>query len=383
MNWSTVLEYTLLGLLAILLVSLLAGNFLGYPVLLGTVDSDSMEPTLNEGDGFIVIPSAIAGDVTQGDVVVFQAEQVHGGETTTHRVVDERPDGYITQGDNNPFTDQGTGEPPVTDGQVKAVALTFDGSVVRIPHLGTATGAVGSVLDTAERTVAEFFGLRQLGSQQLAYLLFALGLVLFVALFVSERLADSKRTRERSRTRAAVFDTRLLLVASLVLLCGGATLGMIMPGGTETYGIVSTEGNSSNPTIIPQGETDSMTYQVHNGGFLPTVSYFEPQSEGVSVEPDRISLARNETTNTTVTFEAPEETGYYLRSVTEHRYLAVLPASTLDSLHEFHPWTPYVAINALVATPFLLMWLVLSGPTNKIRLRSRNRERSSGLLNRL
>ena len=383
MNWSTVLEYALLGVLGVMLVSLLAGNFLGYPVLLGHVDSNSMEPTLNEGDGFIAIPTAIAGDVGRGDVVVFQAEQIQSGETTTHRIVEERSNGYITQGDNNPFTDQGSGEPPVTDGQVKAVVLTVDGTVVRIPHLGTASDAISSALGSAEGRVAGLLGVRQLGSQQLAYLLFGFGTVLFAVLFVTERTGNRTRQRSRSRSRAAVFDTRILLAVSIVLLCAGATLGMVMPAGSETYGIVSTEGNSTSPTIIPQGETDSFAYQVHNGGFLPTVSHFEPRSDGITIEPDRVGLARGETTNATVTFEAPDETGYYLRSMTEYRYLVVVPPSTIDSLYEIHPWTPYVLINAVIVTPFVLVWLLLGGPTDKIRLRSRSRERTSGILDKI
>ncbi|MFT4945700.1 MAG: signal peptidase, partial [Halovenus sp.] len=179
MNPSTVLEYALAALLAVVLVSLVAGHMLGYPVLLGHIESESMEPTLNEGDGFIAVPAPLAGDVGEGDVVVFEAEEVQGGEVTTHRIVEEREEGYITQGDNNPFPDQGTGEPPVTDGQVKAVLLTFDGSVLRIPHLGTATDAVGAVVGGVDRRVAQLFGVRELGSQQLSYILFGFGLTAF------------------------------------------------------------------------------------------------------------------------------------------------------------------------------------------------------------
>lgn len=383
MNAFKLLEYALLAVLLVVLVSFLGGQFLGHPVGLGYVETDSMEPTLNEGDGFVAVPSALAGDVGEGDVVVFEAEAVHGGDVTTHRIVEERDGGYVTQGDNNPFTDQGTGEPVVTDGQVKATALTVDGTVVRIPHLGTGAETVSSALDSAERTVASLFGLRRLGAQQLSYLLFGLGLALFGALFVLERReSDRARTRDRSRSRAAVFDTRLLLAGAVVLLCGGAMLGMVLPAGTETYGIVSTEGNSSDPTIVPQGETDSFEMQVHNGGFLPTVSHFEAGSEGISTDPDRVALARNETRNATVTFEAPAEPGYYVRSMTEHRYLAIIPPSVIDTLYDAHPWAPYVAINAVIVTPLVLLWL-LAGPRTALRPRDRSRDRASGLLERL
>jgi signal peptidase len=378
---NTVLKYTLIAVLVVVLVSLVAGHLLGYPVLLGHVESESMEPTLNEGDGFIAVPTALAGDVGEGDVVVFEAEDIQGGKVTTHRIVEEREEGYITQGDNNPFTDQSSGEPAVTDGQIKAVLLTTGGSVLRIPHLGTATDAVGSVIGTVDRRVAQFFGVRELGSQQLSYILFGLGLTAFATLLF---LGDPGRTRERdrSRSRAGVLDTRLLLAASLLLLCAGATLGMVVPAGAETYGIVSSESNASSPTIVPQGESDSFSYQVSNGGFVPTVSYFEPESDGIEIEPNRVSLARGESANATVTVHAPDETGYYLRSQTEHRYLAVAPLPVIDSLYGVHPWAPYVLVNVLIVTPFVFLWLVLGG-SGTVRLRQRDREGTGGLLDKL
>ena len=380
MNLSRAFEYVLLGVLGILLVSLLASHLVGYPVLLGHVDSSSMEPTLNEGDGFIAVPAPLAGDVGVGDVVTFEAENVQGGEITTHRIVEDRPEGYITQGDNNPFPDQSTDDPPVTDGQVKTVALSIDGEVVRIPHLGTATDAVSSVIRTAEGVVADALGVRRLGTQELSYLLFAAGLLAFVTLFLTEQTGRRDRDRERSRARAVVFDTSLLLAGGLLFLCAGATVGMVGPAGTETFGIVSAESNASSPTIIPVGESDSLTQQVGNGGYLPTVSYFDAESNGIAVEPERVQLSRDETVNATVTLTAPGETGYYLRSMTEHRYLVVLPPPVIDAAHGVHPWVPYLLVNAVIAAPFVLLWLIFGRQGSTLRLRSRERERTSGFL---
>ena len=378
MKLTGVLEYVIAGMLAVLLVSLLAGHVLGYPVLLGYVESGSMEPALNEGDGFVAVPAPIAGEVGTGDVVVFEAESLHGGDLTTHRVVDEQSEGYITQGDANLVTDQSGGEPPVTDGQVRAVALTANGEVIRIPHLGTGVEAVGSALDRVERTVAGWMGVPRLGSQQLAYLLFGLGLLAFAAMFLAEDTAR-ERSRTRSRRRAGVLDTRLVLAGCLVLLCGGAMVGMLAPAGTETYGIVSTEGDSANPTIVPMGESDSFEYELQNGGFLPVVSYMTPQSDGIDIEPTRVHLGANETANATVTFHAPAETGYYHRSMTEHRYFVVIPPSAIDATYRVHPWLPYVAINLAIVVPFLVLWTVFGSPGGKIRIRSRRRE-GTGLI---
>ena len=382
MTLNRLLTLVVAGMLAVVLVALLAGHVLGYPVLLGYVESGSMEPALNEGDGFIAVPAPLAGDVETGDVVVFEAEQLHGGELTTHRVVEQRADGYITRGDANPFTDQSRNEPPVTDGQVKAVALTADGEVVRIPHLGTAVEAIGATLDRVERAVAGWFGVPRLGSQQLASLLFGLGLVTFALALLGDK-TDRDRSRSRSRLRSGVIDTRLVLAVSIVLVCGAATLAMVVPAGTETYGIISTEGDSENPTIIPTGESDSFEFEVHNGGFVPTVSYVEPRSGGIDIDPDRIALGTNETANATVTFHAPDETGYYQRSLTEYRYLALAPPAVIDTLYQTHPWLPYGLIYTVLGFPLVLLWAALGGRDSALRVRRRTRDRPSGIVDSL
>ncbi|WP_119820596.1 signal peptidase I [Halalkaliarchaeum desulfuricum] len=377
-------EYALALVLLVLVVSLLVGHFLGQPMLLAYVETGSMEPTLQAGDGFVAIPSAIAGEVTVGDVVAFEAEQVHGGDLTTHRVVDARSGGYITQGDNNPFTDQGQGEPPVTDGQIKAVALQVNGEVVRIPHLGTGVMAMGAAIDRAERFLAGFFGTPRLGDQQLAYLLFGFGVLIYGVSLVTggEGRRDRPGGRSRSRSREGVVDPRLLVIGFTILIMVAATAAMVLPAGTQSYGIVSTEGDSANPTIVPMGESDEMTFVRHNGGQLPVVSYMEPASDGVEVEPHVTHMSANETVNATITFHAPPETGYYMRSVTEYRYLLVLPAPVIQGLYVVHPWLPYLAVNALIGGLIAIPGLLLVG-SGDLRLRSRDRDRRGGIVTRL
>jgi len=59
-----------LQIAAVLVVfSLVVGQFLGQPVLLSFVETGSMQPTLDPGDGFVAIPAPIAGGIGVGDVV--------------------------------------------------------------------------------------------------------------------------------------------------------------------------------------------------------------------------------------------------------------------------------------------------------------------------
>ncbi|WP_152039564.1 S26 family signal peptidase [Salinigranum salinum] len=370
-------------LLAVVVVlSLVVGQVLGQPVLLAFVETGSMSPTLEPGDGFVAIPAQLTGPPEAGDVVTFRAEEIQGGGLTTHRVVGETERGYVTRGDANPFTDQDSDEPPVKDAQIVAVAWQPGGEVFVVPGLGTAVEGVQGGLEWAQRTLAALLGTRSLlGTQGIAYLLFGATLLYYV---VGEFLSKNgkERTRDGRRGRDSGLDPRLVTLALTLLLVGGATAAMVGPAGQQEYGVVSAEFESERPTVIPMGESNTIPYAVGNGGFVPVYVYVEPASEGVAVEPDRLRVERGEIRNASVTLSAPPRTGYYRRFVVEHRYLALLPPATIDTLHATHPWAPIVVIDLLIGVPFYLLGIGLLG-RGRIRRRSRDRKAGSTVRNTL
>jgi signal peptidase len=172
--------------LIVFLVAMVLGQILGQPVLLGFVTTDSMQPTLNPDDGFVAIPSAVSGPIEEGDVITFRAEEINGGGLTTHRVVAKSDRGYVTRGDNNPFTDQDGGEPPVADAQVVAIAWQVNGEVIAIPGVGSLVTATQDILLSVQKGLADVFGTRALlGTQGIAYLLAGLSLLECMSSMVS------------------------------------------------------------------------------------------------------------------------------------------------------------------------------------------------------
>ncbi|WP_251330725.1 signal peptidase I [Haloplanus pelagicus] len=365
------------ALAVLVVVALVAGQVLGYPVLLGFVETGSMEPTLDPGDGFVAIPTAIDGHVEEGDVIVFRAERIQGGGLTTHRVVDQTERGYVTRGDANPFTDQDGDEPPVKDAQIVAKAWQVGGSVVVIPHMGTAVMGLQSAVTDTQRLLASVTGSRSLlGTQGLTYLLLGLSALLYVFdLFASD---GSERDRTRSRDRDRGLSTRTIVAGLAALVVLTATASMVVPGGTQEFGVVSAEFDSESPTIIRQGSAETLTYRVPNAGLVPVVVYLTPASEGVTTDPERLHVPGRSNTNATITLSAPPETGYYRRYVSEYRYLAILPTSVIDAGYRLHPWVPVVLVDAVIGVPFYLLgtWLVGSG---RLRARSRSRDGVSTL----
>ncbi|WP_117363317.1 signal peptidase I [Natrarchaeobaculum sulfurireducens] len=359
-------------------VALLAGQLLGQPVLLGFVETGSMEPTIETGDGFVAVPSQLVGEPEPGDVVVFDAQEIEGGGLTTHRVVDETDTGYVTQGDANPFTDQDSAEPPVQDAQVVATALQVDGSVVTINSLGTAVMTIGETLERGQTWLAATFGVRSfLGTTGLAYLLLGLSVVLYALETIRERRDRSPRDGGSDSGERALeeLDPRLLAAGFALVVVVAASAAMLVPAGTHSYDVVSAEFESDRPLVIEQGTTEEIPHEIPNGGFVPIVSYVEPGSGSVGVDLESTTVGPRSEGETTVAIEAPEETGYYPTYVTEHRYLYVLPAPVLDVLYDVHPWVPFVAINAILGGGLYLLGRYLLGPADPRARRATIRER--------
>jgi len=351
------------------LVVMVTGQVLGQPVLLGFVETGSMQPTLDPGDGFVAVPAAIAGEVEPGDVVVYRAETIQGGGLTTHRVVETTDRGFVTRGDDNPFTDQDGGEPPVKRAQIVAVVWQPTGTVLAIPGVGTLVTGTQDVLTAIQQGLTRLLGTNTLlGTQGLVYLLLALSLLGYAADVVFE---NSERPRRRSRSRESGTSARLLMGAFAAAVVLAATVTMVAPSGSQGFGVVSSERDSPGIDVIERGGTESTTYVLGNGGAVPMVTYLEPATDGVDVQPRTVVIPGQETVNATLTLSAPPETGYYRRFVSEHRYLFVLPEPTIRALYEVHPWLPILAIDLVLAIPFYLVGIRLLG-TGRVRSRSRD-----------
>jgi len=361
--------------LLVAVLALVVGQVLGQPLLLSFVTTGSMEPTLEPGDGFVAIPPELAGDIGEGDVVTFDAEEIEGGGLTTHRIVEETDEGYVTQGDANPFTDQDGGEPIVQDPEIAAVAWQPGSDVLVLPYLGTIAMAIQSGFEWLQLQLASFFSTDVfLGTEGLAYLLFAGSIMLYFLLGYVE--PSRQRDREDQPSRGVGANPRMIVLALTLVLVVGATSAMVVPSETEEFGIVSAEFESDSPDVIEQGTSESYDYPLVNPGVFSTVAILEPQDERMTVNSSVNTLSSRDSTNATVTLSAPDETGSYTTHLEQRRYLGILPTSTIVQLHDIHPWLPIVVINAVIAVPFYLFGMRLLGTG---RIRSRQRAQSNGL----
>ena len=337
-------------LLVAVVIAMLVGQQLGQPILLGFVVTGSMSPTLEPGDGFVAVPPAFAGEIEAGDVVTFDARELEGGGLTTHRVVGETDEGYITQGDANPFTDQDGPEPPVQESQIAAVAWQFDGDVVTVPRLGAVAMALQGALGALIGLLGVLPGGDSIAGGNAGSAMIGAGAVLLLYSFASDLLGgDTRAGRSRSRDRDGAIRATFVLAIILVLILVPATASMVVPSGTNDVTIVSSQSPSGSPTVIERGGTQTLEYNVTNNGYVPTVVFIEPASTGVEVGETTHALYRGQSADTTATLYAPEETGVYYRAVSERQYVGVLPVPVIAALHAVHPWVAIAAINGFIS----------------------------------
>lgn len=349
------------------------GFQIGQPILLGYVVTGSMSPTLEPGDGFVALPPSIAGEVEQGDVITFDARELQGGGLTTHRVVGETSEGYITRGDANPFTDQDGPEPPVQESQIVSVALQLNGEVVVIPQIGVPAVAIQGVVGSV---VGAFEGVPVLGriaDGDVGTLMMSLGVLILALSFLPGLLPGGRESAKRTRSREGVMRASVLLAVILFLIVAPVTANMVIPSGTQDLTIVSSSTPSQNPTVIQVGTSREFTYNVSNDGYAPRIVMLEPASTGIEVTESTLVVAHGETVETTVVVHAANQTGAYVRSLSERHYLQFLPASTIVALHRIHPYLAVLAIDAVVALVVTAIFLVSVG-SGTVRLRSRARD---------
>lgn len=359
--------------LAAAVLLMVIGQLLGQPILFGYVATGSMSPTLEAGDGFVAVPPEIAGEIQSGDVITYDAHELHDGGLTTHRVVESTEEGYITRGDANPFTDQSGDEPPVTDGQIAAIVLQINGEVVRIPHLGTVVLGVQGVLGTIAGVFGFLPGMDQLAEGNVGVLMVGFGLVLLAASVLTDLASGARDRTGRSRKRRGVLSPPVLLAIILLLILVPMSASMMIPSGAMELGIVSSQSPSEDPTVIGVGESQDIEYTFTNEGYVPKVVVLEPASPGVAVSETVIRVGPGQQAETTVTVTAPEETGFYLRHLSERHYLHLLPSSMLIALHTIHPWIVLLVLNTLVAAIVAGIFIVSIG-FEPLRLRDTKRD---------
>ncbi|MFC7072056.1 signal peptidase I [Halovenus rubra] len=343
-------------IVVLLILATAGGAIIGQPAVLSFVTSDSMSPTIQTGDGFIAVPDVVTGDIEKGDVVVFEAEEIEGGKLTTHRVVDETEDGYITKGDGNPFTDQDGVEPPVTDDQIVATAWQPGGNVVTLPSLGTVVLGGRSLIFEVQETVTTVLGLEGADTAgQMGSVLLLAGLVL-LGITVGDSIRGSDRTRSRKQGESEWLDPRYAVIVLVAVVALPANAAMVLPSSTHQ---VPVEGAAFQDEATP-GEPVDVSLSATNEGLVTMLVAFESAPD-TTLQDRQLGLPGGDTVSTTMYVPAPPPDEQRTVSIDENRYVMILPPSFLMALHDIHPMVALGAINVTIIVSITTLVVGLLG----------------------
>ena len=302
------------------------------PVGVSTVVSDSMSPTMEEGDAFVRVP---AGSVEPGEMVVFETRDKMR-RYAVHRVVDRTAEGFTTKGDNNAVTDQAANEPPVTRSEIH-------GQVLMIGDTPAVISGVGQVAEF----VRSYRGL----------FVAALG-----GLLLLEGVTPATERPSRPVTAGEALDgltiVAVIAVVTVMLFSGVSTqVGFLAVGETDTGpGEVSIAEPTQNPVTVDGAVEQPFTYYAvnWNGGEVVDRRWTEGTLE--------VSVA----------MPAVETTGQYATYATAHRYPATLPAWAIDRLYAIHPTAAALGTMLPLIGPLYLLGRLV------VDRRARLREGTSG-----
>jgi signal peptidase len=240
--------------------------------------------------------------------------------------------------------------------------------VVVLPYLGVAAQAVNGGIEALGRglDIASWrLSGESLPSLHPSYLVTGLFVLLYLGESVRERyLGGRYATRDRDRDRVRVsrreqesFHTVLLVVTAVLVL--SVTAAMVVPGGSQQYDVVASEAGT--PAVVPPGEEVEFGHGLDNSGVLPMTVFLEG-GDGVALGRQQVELASGGVVNVSATMSVPPSVGYHRFFVTEYWYVPILPTRVIAALHDVHPWTPIVVIDAVIALPYYVIGrLLLSG----------------------
>lgn len=317
------------------LLLLLLGSTTGVytPFIFAYATSDSMEPSIPRGALYVVYES---NDITDEDIIMFRSD--YREAYVTHRVIDERDEGYITKGDNNPSTDQRGGAPPVTDRAVVGKVLT----VADIPIVIPGAGFWASLI--AEFRVIILTGLAGLLTWSLT------------------RGKTGAKT-ERFVTIGDVIRPLLVIaifttVTVMLLVSATTTINFYASNNLEDDSPLLVSLSEETTTTVPVSVTSSFEYTYRfatvDGATLEDLSVGESPEEAL----------------VTMTVPGYDRPGIVSATVQIYHYPRVLPRNVVGALHIIHPALAASAVAVVSFIPVYLLYRLLLDPQRPLYSRN-------------
>ncbi len=319
-----------------------AGFLLNRPVLLSYVTSDSMSPTLNRGDVFLINPLA---EAKPNDIIVFDLN----GHWTVHRVVAETDEGYITKGDHNIATDQQGGSTSIVKREsVAGVVPVLLETPIKIPE-------AGNYIQRSSGTSMNIV---------LAVFMIAGGAILLTG-------KEEKRKKERKVYRLR-YKTAYVAVSTV-------SIAMLLLSVIATWGVVgfnyasTVAGGQRDGWYLPESEFERQI-EIKNNALFPLLYLFSSDSDRVELKDESRILSAGEKAELSVHVKVPSETRIYYEEIKVHAYPLILPSDVIIRMYGLNPFLPLLAFAVEFAVVLVAVYYATrAGEEEVVRLSKRRR----------
>lgn len=311
------------------------------PLMVTSPISDSMTPTITQGDVVIVT----SGETEVGDTILFETSQHN--RNILHRAVETTDNGqFITQGDANNITDQQDGFDPVNRGDIHGSVVTIGGSPLSVPF-------IGAVLSNPTAVLSIWVVISLIG---FAPTLFG---------------GDDRGTRTTPADRGT-SDRKIILG---IAICTMFILPVAIIGTpvTEDATIITSEsvsaeadsqrtapiGHSTTQEVVMTSESlIGMTQSAHLEGDLRLEGVESPPSEA----------------KTSIFVSNPPREGPTsdIAQITLYSYPGTLPQPILQSLANIHPAFAALASSSVISLGLSLLAFILINPNRTTRKQKSN-----------
>lgn len=328
--------------LSFLAISLI-GFILDRPVLVSYVTSNSMKPTLNKGDLFLINPFSKGG---QGEIIVFKMN----GRWTVHRVYAVTAEGYITKGDNNIATDQQSSGDVVKREDVIGTVVTIFGKPVKVPY-------VGEYIEEISKSVKNLY---------IAIIAIVIGAILMTSGKEKRRKNNKKKIiKIKYKTLYAIASTIMLAVFLITII---ATWGNVGFSYTSTLAGGQREG-----WYLPNTEFDK-TVTIKNKALYPMYYILNPKMGEISIDNTEFVLMRNEKEDVNVRVKVPSDTKIYYAQIEVYSYPLLLPSDTIKSAWKISPYLPLALLSLEIGSVLAVVYFATgAGDESIVRLKFKKR----------
>ncbi|NJE62015.1 signal peptidase I [Thermococcus sp. 21S7] len=341
------IELTFTIIILVFLVGSLAGFFLDRPVFLSYAYSESMTPTIDRGDLFLMNPLARNYDV--GDIIVFHRRD----GWTVHRIFAITEEGYITKGDHNVATDQQDGiYPPVQREDIVGKVITIRGTPLVIR-------GGGNFIESVRHKMTN------------TYIIVTL---ILVGAFLT--FSGGGKDRKRKKRRTIRVQMKTIYAAVSVLILAGFLFVTVASWGTLTFTYSSTLAGGQRDGWYMPGSTFVKNLSVENKAVYPFYYFVVPKGDRISlINEDGFKLKGDSSHEVILRVSVPEDTRIYREEVEVYSYPAILPRQVIEPLYRTSPYLPLVPYMVEISA-VLLVFYYLSNVGNEDVIRIRTRRRS-------